>query len=280
MKGNLVIGIPEPDRCYVHVYEGPDTESKPLFSMLLPEFVADSSGEIIPPERLPVDSWLHMQPTRWEDLGDGSWSALQSFPGYLTSGTVISPVEEGLELKWTLTNESDRCFQQPYGNFCLGSGWAGTGFQPPEGWFNPDFQEVQTSMKVDASEGQQELYRKFVDNWRNNLMPKNVWIHDGDRWEKYASARHSALPMRSWEMEATECRVRVIAMESLDGGRVLAQGWGAPGRACIGPHLCIHLCPVVAERLEPGEKATVKGRANLLEGNRETALERHREHLG
>jgi hypothetical protein len=248
--------------------------------MLLPEIVADNGGEIIPPDQLPVDSWLHIQPTQWESLGNGGWQGRQGFPGYFSSTVTVTPEEDGLALEWTLRNESARTFREPYGNFCLGSGWAGTGFAPPDGWFNADFQEPQTSAETEPAKQPQDLYRQFVDNWLDHLARKNVWVHEGSGWERYSCVPHTLFRIRSWDLEVSEKPVSRIALESLDGTKVLAQGWSVPGRACIGPHLCIHLCPVVAEELRPGEAGTITGAAYLLEGGREEVLERCRKEKG
>jgi len=68
---------------------------------------------------------------------------------------------------------------------------------------------------------------------------------------------------------STTSDTAAYAVQSLDGKWLFYQTWDKPSRyatPCPG-NACMHLHPLVAERLEPGATATIRGKAGLFQGD-------------
>jgi hypothetical protein len=66
-----------------------------LTTMYFPEYIkADGFGdEVVPQSARPVNttSFYYIQPSTWEDLGNGAWKMTQDYPGYIKFEVVITP---------------------------------------------------------------------------------------------------------------------------------------------------------------------------------------------
>lgn len=261
-KSALHIRFPQPDRAYVHVYDGPGRDGRPLFSMLLPEFIKTDAGDVVPVDKRPVRSYFHMQPTQWADLGEGRWRMTQTHPGHVTYEVTLTPTPDAVYLDWRIRNDTQQVWKNLIGNFCTGAGWAP--FSGPGTWHNPDFQCAPPPPKSgDPKQARQETYKAMVHTWTHDLVRQKVWVHTPRGWRRYPDA-------------VGDMDVGLVARRSLDGRKLLAQAWDKPAPASHGPHLCIHLSPMVAAKLDPGEWASARGATYLLEGTLDDLLGRFR----
>ncbi len=262
----LHVNLPEPDVAYIWVYDGPGDDARPLFEMLLPEVIQSDGVDVIPVEERPVRSYFHMQPSKWEELGDGRWLMLQTHPGYVTYEIALTPAADALHLEWRIRNDTGEPWKELTGLFCTGAGWGS--YTGAHGWYNPDFQPAPPlPVAEDPREAEREFRMSMINRWRDELVKENVWVHTPDGWRRYPDA-------------ATDMDVPLIACRSLDGQKLLALAWDTPARASHGGHLCIHLVPMVAGELPPGEWASSHGAAYVLEGSLDDLLERYRKDFG
>jgi hypothetical protein len=259
----LHVRFDDPNAAYIWVYDGPGADARPLFEMLLPEVIESDGVDVMPVEKRPVKSYYHMQPTTWRDQGGGRWRMSQSHPGYLTYEIALTPAADALYLKWRVRNDTDEPWRDLTGLFCTGSGWGF--FTGPHGWYNPDFQPAPPPpVSDDPGEAEREFRKSMIDQWKGERVKENVWVHTPDGWRRYPDA-------------APDMDVPLIACQSLDGRKLLALGWEKPARASHGGHLCIHLHPMIAEELPPGEWASSRGVTYVLEGSLDDLLERYRQ---
>ncbi|MCH2211101.1 MAG: hypothetical protein MK110_07350 [Fuerstiella sp.] len=262
----LHIRRPDPNAAYVYVYSGPGTADRPLFEMLLPEYIHNDGREILAAEKRPVHSYYHMQPTDWEDLGNGRWRMTQTHPGYLTYQIELSTTVDALYLNFRIRNETSEPWRNLSVNFCSGSGWGD--FQPPNNWFNPDFQPAPPPpVSRDPQKAAREIYLGMVSRWQDQVLPQHVWVHTDGGWKRYQEDGHRVdLPL--------------IVCRSLDGQKLLAQAWNRKSPVSHGPHLCIHLAPVIANKVEPGEWVTARGATYLMDGSLQNVLDRYQSDFG
>jgi hypothetical protein len=254
------VRFPGTDVAYVHVYDRPGSGAGPLFSLLLPEFIRNDGVNIIPVDKRPVRSYMHMQPSKWEDLGRGRWRMTQTHPGYLTYEVSLTPKQDALYLGWRLRNDTQGPWRRVTGNFCSATGWLP--FIPPGGWRNADFQPGPPPAPA-TSPGRAQQTKGMVKRWLNDLLRKNVWVHTPTGWRPYPDGKK-------------DMDVALIACRSLDGKKLFAQAWDQPAQPSHGPHLCIHLVPMVAEELRPGQWACARGAIYLIEGTLDQLLDRYR----
>ena len=261
-RNALDIRRPRPDRAYIHVYDRPGPAARPQFSMLLPEFIRTDAGDVVPVDKRPVRSYLHMQPTRWEDLGAGRWRMTQTHAGYVTYEVTLTPTPDAVYLDWRVRNDTQQVWKHLTGNFCTGAGWCP--FTGPGAWYNPTFQPAPPPPKAtDPAQAQRETYKAMVRCWTHELLRRQVSVHTPGGWRTYPDA-------------VKDMDVGLVARRSLDGTTVLAQAWNVPAPASHGPHLCVHLSPMIAAELAPGAWASARGATYLLKGTLDELLARYR----
>ncbi len=262
----LHIRLPAPTSAYVFIYSGPAAADRPLFEMLLPEYIHNNGKEIVPTEKRPVYSYYHMQPTDWVDLGGGRWRMTQTHPGYLTYQIKLTTAADALYLDFRIRNETSEPWTKLSVNFCSGSGWGD--FQPPNDWFNPDFQpSPPPPIARDPRKAAREVYHGMVARWQNEVLPQNVWVHTHEGWKRYLEGKN-------------QVDMPLIVCKSLDGKKLLAQAWNKQAPVSHGPHLCIHLAPVIADKVESGQWATARGATYLMEASLQDVLDRYQSDFG
>lgn len=259
----LDVRVPEPNHAYIWAYDGPGDDARPLFEMLLPEAIHTAGVDVMPVEARPVRSYFHMQPSTWEERGNGRSLMTQTHPGYMTYEIALTPVADALYLEWRIRNDTCKPWMDLTALFCAGAGWGS--YTGEHDWYNPDFQPPPPPpVAIDPKEAMREFRLSMINKWRNELVKENVWVHTPDGWKRYPDA-------------APQMNVPLIACRSLDGTKLLALAWDTPAQASHGGHLCIHLVPRVAEELRPGEWATSRGATYVLEGSLHDLLERYRQ---
>ena len=231
-------------------------EGSPAFRVLVPERVIADGYEAAP---------LHTIRGTWErNFGLVGGRFIHEHTLEIT--VLLMPGERDLRISLTIMNIGETPLDRLRADIC-----SAVNHLPGEpGWANAEFMP-DTPLDRNA----QGAY------WYETVTPKGMTIlTTGGDWHSIHPHpdRPSAASVPPYGFEishepvATACAVHPHGDES----SWFFQAWDHPGHTCtpFPGNACMHLHPVIADRLEPGASATVHGVTGLFSGSRD-ALARH-----
>ncbi len=222
----------------------------PAFRLVLPEFIFVESPKL-------KYSGTHMIPGRWEKIADGLRGTYRV--GQAFEATVeITGKDKTVDMTMGLRNLTT----DPMKNVSMLVCSSVNHLPGNPSWANPLF--MPATMPLDRDLQGRYWYQHVTPQGLRALGPKG-WVATHphpDNPDPDGVPQYNFLPSRTADWTA-------YAAQSLDGKCLLFQSWDRPSGyeiPCPG-NACMHLRPLVAERLEPGATATIHGRAGLFEGN-------------
>lgn len=227
------------------IFGGQET---PAFRILLPEaLVVDGKA---------IANGCHTVTGDWQFERDAAEGSFSPSAGLLVR-VRIQCRDSDMLVGMSVTNTSPRPFANVTANVC-----ASVNHLPGDpGWCNRDF--------IPGVPLDRDLQGR---HWYSNVTPPGLQALTGDGWvamhPRPGDPNPDAVPKYSWVPSARD-DIRACAVKSHDGSLLFFQWWDAqcryvepfPGNACM------HLMPVIAAKLAPGETATVRGMAGVLVGD-------------
>jgi hypothetical protein len=87
-----------------------------VFHLGIPESIGDAARAV----------WFGGIEPKWEDAGGGAWRQTARREGELSYAITLTPEEDAVDMRLSLTNESDREWRQSLAFNCFGCGGAGS----------------------------------------------------------------------------------------------------------------------------------------------------------
>jgi hypothetical protein len=229
-------------------------DGDPAFRLLLPEHVYTSDNDSM--------GHVHTIPGTWErhfGLTGGRFVIGHT----LEIAALLMPAENAVRVSLTFQNISDVSMNNVQAEIC-----ASLSHLPGEpSWCNRTFFDTQP---LDRSEQGRLWYDEIAPDRLEALTLAGNWIgmHPGTQGSDEGDKGFTP---------SEEATAQACAVESpVHGGEQFFQAWDVASH-WVTPapeNACMHLRPVVAETLAPGESATIHGVAGIFTGERE-ALMRH-----
>ena len=215
-------------------------EAAPAFRVLLPEHIRG--------EGLYYSGTFHTVPGEWE-VGALKARGKYSVDGWLEIRVDITLQPETIAVELFVVNTQTSVLRDLWADICVSvNHLPGT-----PGWSNPRF----LPGVVDDRTAQGRY-------WYEKVAPRKLaaLTDEGWHWMHPAPENPNAedVPLYSFlpseNAEATACGV-----ESAEGGYFIFQAWDTPCRWCTPcpGNACMHLRPLLARQLSPGEAASIKG---------------------
>lgn len=222
----------------------------PSFRMLLPECVL-AQGE-------PLVEGTHVLPGEWEVVGDSAHGTFDT-PGMLGARVCLEGQGQAVAVSITIRNRRSQALADVRVAVCVSPNH----LPGAPDWCNTDFLP---GLTLDRDvQGR---------HWFEKVTPAGLKALIGTEWVGMhpcpEAARADDVPKYSFQLSETDDAC-ACAVASADGRLLLFQAWAAPCFYCapFPGNACMHLLPLVAEHLEPGEAATVRGIIGMFPGNHE-----------
>ncbi|MBI4605413.1 MAG: hypothetical protein HY721_25900 [Planctomycetes bacterium] len=235
----------------------------PAVRLLLPE--------AIHAEGMAPAGGVHTVPGSWVSSVDAVQGILRPHPGVECIVRIETGAREVLVLL-TIKNTSSKPYADVRADVCANL------CRLPRTWKTEWSNRSFIPEAVPLLREQQGLY------WYREATPGRLeaWSPQ-DGWQAMRPPPDASSPLPGpydAELSARDTSL-ACAIPSLDGKTFFYQAWAAKRGRHQSPfrgNACMHLRPQVAERLEPGESATLRGAAGIFAGTKEE-LARHLEHL-
>jgi hypothetical protein len=224
-------------------------QGTPSFRVLLPEWI---HGEGITYRGL-----LHIIPGCWQGHGQGARGHF-AVAGQVGVDVQIDTEETGIRVALTVANTGECDIADVWANVC-----AALNHLPGEpGWCNRDF--LPTVGLDRAAQGR--YWYEVLTPTRLLALGTRGWVPmhpNPDKPDASAVALYSFSPSKTAD-------ARACAVESPAGGLWFFQSWDTPCRWCTPcpGNACMHLEPFLAERLQAGAAARIRGRIGFHQGDR------------
>lgn len=242
----------------------PDKQGSLIFNCILP-------GERIPSFRILAPEHIT---TNDRDLGEEAgfkWFHIMQAKSYQRDGTLViehlfenlfefrltvTPREMYVDIELSIKNIDNKPWNGLQANFCSGL-TKPSDVKSNDMWINRIFFPDTV------------MYRKEIgEYWFSKIVPKRFKYYDGKEWKlahpNPENPNSSEFP--EWLSEEAKNKTdkigRIIALEAHDNQPQLFQMWNVEGVVWdpFPGNACMHIIPIVAERLNPKEVASIKGR--------------------
>ena len=231
-------------------------ESAPSFRLLLPEHVHARDAA--------MPGGLHTIPGQWErhfGLVGGRFAVERQ----LEIAVLLMPASSGVRISLTFMNTDADPIEDLRAEVC-----ASVNHLPGE----PDWANERYLPGVECDRDSQGRY------WYEKVTPEGLFAFDDhNTWTPMhrSPERPSAEGVDPYDIVVREdAPARGCAVRRTDGDEEiwLYQAWNTDSHWCcpFPGNACMHLRPAIAERLAPGESATIHGLAGVHSGSREELL--------
>jgi hypothetical protein len=213
-------------------------DGRPLFRILIPEAVtAESVG--------PTPFLSHQTPGVWREVDGLQVGTVRSDP-WVEIRLALKPLEQGLLVAFMVKNLSPQPMVGVGMDVCVGLSHLPSRHEP---WINRDFLPADVPLDRNAA----------GRYWFERVAPHYLKAWVSGRWQLVhprpdAPRADDFLPYGFTYLEE---RASLMAVDSLDGTKRLFEAWDCPCRVRrpFWGNACLHLLPVLADRLEPGQEA-------------------------
>ena len=249
-RSSITFAQPAGPTCDVDVLFG----GKPAFRLLVPEHLAAQSAD----GPLNVPRFIHLLKGRWTTR-DGELEGRAKLNDQLACSVRLQPAGGEVLIALSVTNLSEKPLRNLRANIC-----AGVNRLPDRAaWSNRRF--IPDTVPLDRDRQGQYWYEQATPKNLQAWMPQQGWkaMHehpanpDAKKIDRYHAVLHDADD------------VRACAVESLDG-QLFFQAWNAPCHyiAPFPGNACMHLLPLLADRLDARQSITIHGLAGIHPGSR------------
>lgn len=231
-----------------------DSNERHLFRILLPEFVMA--------ENVPDSSFLsHRIPGEW-GVADGiHWCRLRN-DRWVEASIALLPGEKGTLILFGIRNLSDQVLEGVSMDICVSVSHIPC---PNGAWINRGFINVPEPPDRDSA----------GNFWYEKVAPYHLKAFINGQWT--IAHPHPDRPSRMgvpryMPFIYLDDKAHIMAVESLAGDERLFQAWDSPCRVrCAFPgNSCMHLEPILAEKLLPGQVSFVRGEVSFTDESWET----------
>ena len=234
-----------------------DSKERHLFRILLPEFVMA--------ENVPDSSFLnHQIPGEWGQVDGIQWCRLRN-NRWVEAIIALLPHDRGTLILFGIRNLSGKMLERVSMDICVSVSHIPC---PKGAWINPDYIQVPLPPDRDSA----GVY------WFEEVAPFHLKALVNGKWEiAHPDPLHPSskgIP-RYMPFSYLGESAHIISVESLDGKEKLFQAWDSPSRVrCAFPgNSCMHLEPILAEKLMPGQVSFVRGEVSFTDAPWETLSE-------
>jgi hypothetical protein len=226
-------------------------ESSPACRLLAPETIAIASGVPGGFRAIPRGT-MHTIPGRLVSEGEAV-AVEHTFAKLMATRTVLRPRRTYVEVELTVRNLSESTWSDVRAEFCLGfnrlpakSPWANQVFFPGV----PLDRDAQGAL------------------WFGKISPRRLKYYEGGRWLPLHPSPDDPDPARfpTYNLPFKDLRpASIVALEPQAGQPQIFLLFDAPAQARepFKGNACLHLVPRLAQSLEPGSSATVRGKAGF-----------------
>jgi hypothetical protein len=237
-KPRAAIDLRHSTNGFIVLCDGPGEAARPLFNMMIPEYIKTGDRDAVPEDKKPRRScFFHVQPSEWKKLAGDRWRMSQDYPGYLGFEVVLTPAPDALYLAWRIRNNNPKeALEDVSGDFCCGC---------------KDF--LTASLAPEAS----------LPRWEKLVFRQASVYSPGKKWRPYPQGGDSD--------------ALILACRSLDGERLIAHASDRIGNGSHAfANTCIHHSARVAKQIAPGQWSPWQRRAvYLLRGTQDDLLARY-----
>jgi hypothetical protein len=234
-----------------------DTDDNHLFRILLPEAVTAKN--------VPGRTFLnHTMPGIWGETDGVQWCRLRS-DGWMEAIFGLLPREQGTLILFGIRNLSSQTLEGVAMDICVSV----SHLPCPQGaWINPQFLRIPEPPDRDSAGC---FWYEKVAPWHLKAFTDGRWV-SAHRSPKEPSSK--GVP-RYEPWVYLDNTAYVMAAETLDGKERLFQAWDSPCKVrCAFPgNSCMHLEPILSDRLLPGQITFIRGEIALTDAPWKTISE-------